>query len=107
VSARQARRPDAAARQSKTAIERCVRSELGRHLTLLDGEPPSELYRLVMRQAESALLETVLEACDGNRSRAAAWLGIGRGTLRSKLADHEVTARAAVPDRQPAEDLTP
>jgi len=101
-----ARRPGTAAARDETPIQCCVRTELGRHLDLLDGEPPNELYRLVMRQVESALLCNVLEACDGNRSRAAAWLGIGRGTLRGKLADLEHDTRSAVPERSTAEDIT-
>ena len=75
--------------RGETAIQRCVRDELRRYFELLDGEPPADLYRLVMRQVESSLIDTVLHECDGNRSRAAVWLGISRGTLRGKLADLE------------------
>lgn len=71
----------------ETAIQLCVRQELERYFELLDGEPPSELYRLVMHQVESSLLATVMHECNGNRSRAAAWLGITRGTLRAKITD--------------------
>ena len=72
-----------------TALQRCVRDELARHFALLDGEPPSDLYRLVMQQVEASLIDSVLKECGGNRSQAAAWLGISRGTLRGKLADHD------------------
>jgi len=70
-----------------TVIARCVREELARYFEVLDGEPPSDLYRAVMRQAEAALLRSVLDQCRGNQSRAAGWLGISRGTLRGKLTD--------------------
>lgn len=70
-----------------TAIQRCVREELDRYFALLDGEPPSDLYRLVMHQVEASLIGSVLRECNGNRSRAAVWLGISRGTLRGKLAE--------------------
>ena len=73
-----------------TALQRCVRDELARYFALLDGEPPSDLYRMVMQQVEASLLESVLRECGGNRSRAAVWLGISRGTLRGKLADLDV-----------------
>ena len=76
--------PGTAARE--TAIQRCVKAELQRYFELLDGEPPNDLYRMVMQQVERSLLDTVLQQCDGNRSQAAAWLGISRGTLRGKLA---------------------
>ena len=70
----------------ETAIQRCVKAELQRYFELLDGEPPNDLYRMVMQQVERSLLDTVLQQCGGNRSQAAVWLGISRGTLRGKLA---------------------
>jgi Fis family transcriptional regulator len=54
---------------------------------MLDGEKPSGLYRMVIRQTEHALLDTVMQECGGNQSRAAEWLGISRGNLRNKLAE--------------------
>jgi Fis family transcriptional regulator len=78
-----------AGNESKTAIACCVQEELGRYFDMLDGETPSGLYRMVIRQAEHALLSTVMRECGGNQSRAAQWLGISRGNLRNKLADME------------------
>lgn len=72
-----------------TAIGCCVRDELGRYFDMLDGEKPSGLYRMVIRQAEHALLTAVMRECGGNQSRAAEWLGISRGNLRNKLAEME------------------
>lgn len=72
-----------------TAIGCCVQDELGRYFDMLDGEKPSGLYRMVIRQAEHALLSAVMRECGGNQSRAAEWLGISRGNLRNKLADME------------------
>ena len=86
---RAARHGGAVAR--RTPIERCVGDELRRHFDLLGDEPPKDLYRLVMRQAESSLLMTVMDECRGNQSKAATWLGISRGTLRGRLA--EIQAR--------------
>ena len=56
---------------------------------MLDGEKPTGLYRMVIRQAEHALLASVMAECGGNQSRAAEWLGISRGNLRNKLAEME------------------
>jgi len=72
---------------SKTAISNCVHDELRRYFDLLDGEEPTNVYQLVMRQAEHALISSVMEECGGNQSKATKWLGISRGNLRNKLAD--------------------
>lgn len=72
---------------SNTAIAKCVQHELRRYFELLDGEEPSNVYHLVMRQAEHALIESVMQECGGNQSKATKWLGISRGNLRNKLAD--------------------
>ena len=78
-----------AAKTTRTAIECCVQDELERYFEMLDGQPPADLYRMVIRQAESALLTSVLQQCGGNQSKAATWLGISRGNLRNKLAEME------------------
>ncbi len=69
-----------------TPIHHCVREELREYMDLLNGETPSDLHRLVMQQVETALFGFVMEECRGNQSKAAAWLGISRGTLRTRLA---------------------
>jgi len=69
-----------------TPIHHTVREELREYLDLLNGETPSDLHRLVMQQVETALFGFVMEECRGNQSKAAAWLGISRGTLRTRLA---------------------
>jgi Fis family transcriptional regulator len=74
-------------RASNTAIANCVQRELRKYFDLLDGEEPSNVYHLVMRQAEHALIESVMEECGGNQSKATKWLGISRGNLRNKLAE--------------------
>jgi len=79
-----------AAKTGRTAIERCVNEELERYFEMLDGQAPADLYRMVIRQAESALLRSVMNECGGNQSKAATWLGISRGNLRNKLADMEI-----------------
>ncbi|MFK7862353.1 MAG: helix-turn-helix domain-containing protein [Granulosicoccus sp.] len=78
---------DAKARH--TAIEQCVQNELRRYFDMLDGEEPANLYRMVIKQAESALVSMVMEECRGNQTRASEWLGISRGNLRTKLASME------------------
>lgn len=72
---------------NKTAITTCVQQELRRYFDMLDGEEPANVYHLVMRQAEFALIDSVMQECGGNQSKATKWLGISRGNLRNKLAE--------------------
>lgn len=68
-------------------IQRCIEQEMARYFELLDGQVPHDLYRMVMGQVESALIQIVMEECGNNQSRAAEYLGISRGTLRNKLTE--------------------
>jgi Fis family transcriptional regulator len=51
----------------------------------LGGQAPSNLYDLVQREVEPPLLEIVMQFTRGNQTKAAAILGLNRGTLRKKL----------------------
>jgi Fis family transcriptional regulator len=62
-----------------------VRASLVQYLSELDGSDPDNLYDMVLQQVELPLLEIVMNHVDGNQSKAAACLGINRGTLRKKL----------------------
>ena len=62
-----------------------VRSSLQRYFEDLNGQPPAELYELVIAQVERPLLEVVMRETRGNISKAAHVLGINRATLRTKL----------------------
>lgn len=70
---------------SETPLKRCVVEELDRYFEALEGEQPRDLYRMVIRETEQALLQYVLEHTGGNQCRAAEMLGMNRGTLRKKL----------------------
>jgi Fis family transcriptional regulator len=62
-----------------------VSDALDNYFTNLDGHEPDDLYQLFMGEVERPLLERVLKYTNGNQTRAAAVLGINRGTLRKKL----------------------
>lgn len=47
--------------------------------------PPRELFKLVMEEVESPLMESTLKYTKGNQCKAAILLGISRSTLRKKL----------------------
>ncbi|OED37722.1 Fis family transcriptional regulator [Chromatiales bacterium (ex Bugula neritina AB1)] len=67
-------------------LQEQVEIELQEYFRILNGQNPSGVYDMVIGEVEKALFRVVLEHCDGNQSRAAAYLGINRGTLRKKLA---------------------
>ena len=58
----------------------------------LEGEPCSDLHTLVLSQVEEPLLNAIMAYTQGNQSKAAAMLGLNRGTLRSKLKKYGLLA---------------
>lgn len=51
----------------------------------LNGTSVTGLYDVVMEEVERPLLKSVMQNVDHNQSKAAALLGMNRGTLRKKL----------------------
>lgn len=62
-----------------------VKNTLQTYFDQLEGSEPSDIYSMVLKQVEAPLLEVVMQQVDGNQTRAAAYLGLNRGTLRKKL----------------------
>ena len=62
-----------------------VRRALERYFRDMDGEQPSDIYDMVLKNVEKPMIETVLGKAAGNLTLAAAMLGIDRNTLRKKM----------------------
>jgi len=62
-----------------------VKDTLITYFNQLEGAEPSEIYNMVLKQVEAPLLEVVMQQVGGNQTKAAACLGLNRGTLRKKL----------------------
>jgi Fis family transcriptional regulator, factor for inversion stimulation protein len=62
-----------------------VRRALERYFRDMDGEQPSDIYDMVLKNVEKPMIETVLGKAEGNLTLAAAMLGIDRNTLRKKM----------------------
>ncbi len=67
---------------------------LSDYFSNLNGHKPAHLYDLVLREVEEPLFRAVLDYSSGNQCRAAAILGINRGTLRKKLRQFGLLVRA-------------
>ena len=66
-------------------IAESVRKALERYFRDMDGERPSDIYDMVLKNVEKPMIETVLGKAQGNLTLAAAMLGIDRNTLRKKM----------------------
>jgi len=66
-------------------ICRSVEQSLEEYFRKLDGEPPHDIYDMVIGHVEKALLASVMGRANGNQTQAADMLGLNRSTLRTKL----------------------
>ncbi len=62
-----------------------VRRSLERYFKDMDGEKPTSIYDMVLKNIEKPMIETVLGRAEGNQTLAAEMLGINRNTLRKKM----------------------
>ncbi|HZE59871.1 MAG TPA: helix-turn-helix domain-containing protein [Burkholderiales bacterium] len=63
----------------------CVKRSLERYFKDMDGEKPTSIYEMVLKNIEKPMIETVLGKAAGNLSRASQMLGVTRNTLRKKM----------------------
>jgi len=53
-----------------------------------EKQTPTDTYRKIIDEIEQTLFATTMKYTFGNQSKAAAYLGINRATLRTKLKRH-------------------
>jgi Fis family transcriptional regulator len=75
---------------SRKHIDESVRATVEQYFKDLRGAEPHSLHEMIVAAAEKPLLDVVMRHAEGNQSKAAAWLGINRNTLRRKLLDHKL-----------------
>jgi len=76
--------------QTRAPIRDCVSRSVRRYFKDLNGHQPQDLYKMVLNEMESPLLEVVMDRTGGNQTLASEILGINRGTLRKKLKQHKL-----------------
>lgn len=67
-----------------------VRLAMRTYFARLDGHEATNLYAMVLSEVEKPLIETVLEQCGHNQSKAAQVLGLSRSTLRKKMTQYGI-----------------
>ena len=75
---------------TKGSLKPAAEDAIRQFIETLDGEEPREFYNLVLAEVEEPLLRVVMEYTANNQSRAAAMLGLNRGTLRKKLRQYNL-----------------
>ena len=75
-----------------TELAEAVKRSLERYFRDMDGEKPTAIYDMVLKNIERPLIEAVLGRTEGNQSAAAAMLGINRNTLRKKIQQLRIKA---------------
>ncbi len=69
----------------KQSLRDTVTHSLRLYLSQLGGHEPKDLYKMFIEEVENPLLESIIQYCNGNQTKAAKYLGLNRGTLRKKL----------------------
>ena len=76
-------------------LSHAVSDSLRDYFRSLNGNPPDDLYNVILAQVEPPLLKATLHYCRGNQSKAAELLGLNRATLRKKLGQYKIVAKAS------------
>ncbi len=69
----------------RNELSDCVKRSLERYFKDMDGEKPTSIYEMVLKNIEKPMIETVLGKASGNLSLASQMLGVTRNTLRKKM----------------------
>ena len=67
-----------------------VKRSLERYFKDMDGEKPTSIHDMVLKNVEKPMIELVLGQAEGNLTQAATMLGIDRNTLRKKMQLHRI-----------------
>lgn len=79
-----------AAAQNPPSVREVVTRAVRRYLDDMGHLTEGDLHRVMLAEVEAPMIAEVLRHCRGNQSRAAAILGISRGTLRKKLTEYRL-----------------
>jgi len=63
----------------------CINTKLKRYFSLLEGEEPNGVLKMVIRDVEPIIIKFVLEHTNNNKSETSRILGINRLTVAKKI----------------------
>jgi len=72
------------------SLNTIITQNLESYFITLEGELPTEVYKMVISQVEKPLIEFILKQTEYNKSKAADMLGINRNTLRKKIQQYNI-----------------
>lgn len=72
-------------KKTETTLSSAITNLVDRHIERLGKNNVHNLYALTLESVEHALFKAVLEFSRYNQSRAAKYLGLSRGTFRTRL----------------------
>lgn len=73
-----------------TPLHQLVEHAMQEYFAQLEGQMVSGVYDMVLQEVEKPLLTAVMRYTENNQSKAAQILGLNRGTLRTKLKQHQL-----------------
>ena len=73
-------------------LRAAIEYSIAEYYALHDGDDTriTNLYHLIISEAEHALISHTMQRCHDNQSHAARVLGITRNTLKKKLTEHRI-----------------
>ena len=77
-------------KEDRKSLKYQVGLSLRRYFKELDGNKPTNVFEMVIKEVEKPMLEEVMKFCNGNKSQASKMLGINRVTLRTKLKEYNI-----------------
>lgn len=77
---------------NNSSINKQIQETIEYLLNIESGNPPNDIYKLVIEAVEKPLIESILKHTKGNQTIAAKLLGISRITLRKKIKALEVNS---------------
>ena len=70
---------------TQRGLQDCIKDNLEKYFSDLNGETSNGVFKMVTQQTESATIKFILDKVNQNQSEAARILGINRATLKKKV----------------------